>query len=92
MTQSIIVQGTGADPKVYASYDIHNFLLDLMVAVFIFCYPLQLDSVETRCVQSVICSQVLSLFLMPLQIGCRFWDLALREHAQYNKVHNKRTR
>ena len=21
-----------------------------------------------------------------LQIGCRFWDLALREHAQYNKV------
>ena len=20
------------------------------------------------------------------KIGCRFWDLALREHAQYNKV------
>ena len=26
------------------------------------------------------------LLLSFLQIGCRFWDLALREHAQYNKV------
>ena len=26
------------------------------------------------------------LLLSFLQIGCRFWDLALQEHAQYNKV------
>ena len=31
-------------------------------------------------------SFILYIVFFNLQIGCRFWDLALREHAQYNKV------
>lgn len=48
----------------------------------------QLVSAATRWVIAPSCvfHFLFVLLLSFLQIGCRFWDLALREHAQYNKV------
>ena len=48
----------------------------------------QLVSEATRWVIVLSCvfHFLFVLLLFFLQIGCRFWDLALQEHAQYNKV------
>ena len=37
----------------------------------------------------LLCSVIVSVGQCGNQIGCRFWDLALREHASVNKVITK---
>ena len=40
----------------------------------------------SRHLQSEDVTMILNVLYVPHQIGCRFWDLALREHASINKV------
>lgn len=45
---------------------------------------LELIAKTTDCRVQVVC--VCVHLVSVLQIGCRFWDLALKEHSQHNKV------